>query len=101
MSSSNKNQANPLAKSFQTIKQAYREEALGYSIMFKWHKYFSKGRDSLEDDEHTSRPRVVGTGLKIQELATLVRANSSQMVDEITEAAAAAGISHDTCHRIV
>jgi hypothetical protein len=53
----------------------------------------------LEDDEHTSRSRSVRTELKIQEVATLVRANRSQMVDEIT--AAASGISHGTCHKIL
>jgi hypothetical protein len=42
--------------------------------------------------------------LKIQDDATLVRANRSQMVDEIAAAAAAAaaaGISHGTCHKIL
>jgi hypothetical protein len=61
----------------------------------------------LEDDEHTSQPRTVRTKLKIQEAATLVCANCSQMVDEIAAAAAAAaaeaeaGISHGTCHKIL
>jgi hypothetical protein len=52
----------------------------------------------LEDDEHSSWPRSVRTELNIQEAATLVRANCSQMVDEIT---AAAGISHGTCHKLL
>jgi hypothetical protein len=52
----------------------------------------------LEDDEHTGRPRTVRTELKAQEVATLLRANRSQMVDEII---AAAGISHGTCHKIL
>jgi hypothetical protein len=51
----------------------------------------------LEDDEHTGRPRAVRNKLKIQEVATLVRANRSQTIDEI----AAAGISHGTCHKIL
>jgi hypothetical protein len=48
----------------------------------------------LEDD----KPRTDRTEFKIQEVAMLVRANCSQMVDEI---AAAAGISHGTCHKIL
>jgi hypothetical protein len=51
----------------------------------------------LEDDKHTGWPRTVGTELKIQ-VATLVHANRSQTVGEI---AAAAGISHGTCHNIL
>jgi tRNA uridine 5-carbamoylmethylation protein Kti12 len=77
-----KNLANPLAK--QTIKQAYGEEALSCSDVFKWHKSFAH----LEDDEHTHRARKVRTELKTQEIATLVCANHSQMVDEVAAAAA-------------
>jgi hypothetical protein len=67
-------------------------------LCFKWHKCFVQERESLEDDERTGQPRMVGTELKIQEVAMLVCANRSQIVDEI---AAAAGISHDTCHKIL
>jgi hypothetical protein len=54
----------------------------------------------LEGDEHTGRPRTIRTELEIQEVATLVRANRFQMIDEIT-AAAAAGFSHGTCYKIL
>jgi hypothetical protein len=83
---------------FQMIKQAYGKEALGHSAVFKWHKHFAQGKDSLEYDKHTGRPRMVRTELKIQEVVTLVCANNSQMIDET---AAAAGISHGTCHNIM
>jgi hypothetical protein len=89
---------NSTSETFQMIKQVYGEEVLGRSAVFKWHKRFVQGRDSLEDDEHISRPRTIRTELKIQEVATLVHANCSQMVDEI---AAVAGISLGTCHRIL
>jgi hypothetical protein len=85
------------SETFQMIKQAYGEEALGRSAVFKWHKCFAQGKDSLKDDEHAGRQRTVGTELKIQEVAMLVRANSSQTVNE----AAAAGISYGTCHKIL
>jgi hypothetical protein len=32
------------------INQAYGKEALGRAV-FKWHKRFAQGRESLEDDE--------------------------------------------------
>jgi hypothetical protein len=86
------------SETFQMIKQAHGEEALGHSAVFKWQKCFAEGRDSLEDDEHTGRPRTVRIELKIQEVAILVCANRSQMVDEITTAAK---ISHATCHKIL
>jgi hypothetical protein len=80
------------------IMQAYSEEALDHNAVFKCHKCFAQGRDSLEDDEYTGPPRTVRTELKIQEVATLVHANHSQKVDGIT---AAAGISHGTFHTIL
>jgi hypothetical protein len=84
------------SETFQMIKQTYSEEASG--AVSKWHKHFAQGRDSLEDDEHTDRPKTVRTALKIHEIATSVHANSSQTIDEI---AATAGISHGTCHKIL
>jgi hypothetical protein len=68
--------------------------------VFKWYKRFAQGRETLENDEHFGWPRMVRTELNIQEVATLLCANRSQMVDEIA-AAAAAGISHGTCHKIL
>jgi hypothetical protein len=55
---------------------------------------FCTGRDSLEDDEH----RTIRTELKIQEVASLMRAHGSQIVDEV---AAAIRISHGTFHKIL
>jgi hypothetical protein len=58
------------SETYQMIKQVYSEEALGHSAVFKWYKRFAQGRDSLEDDEHTGRPRTLRTVLRIQEVAT-------------------------------
>jgi transposase len=91
------NLGKPASEIFQMIKQAYDEEAMGRSAVFKWHKRLAQGRDNLENDEHTGRPRTIRTELKIQEVAMLVRADRSLMADEI----AAAGISHGTCHKIL
>jgi hypothetical protein len=74
-------------ETFQMMKQAYSEEALGHIVVFKWYRPFAQGRDNLEDDEHTGRARTVRTELRTQEVATLVLANLSHTVDE------AAGIS--------
>ncbi|KAJ4445277.1 hypothetical protein ANN_07078 [Periplaneta americana] len=59
---------------------------------------FLQGRDSLEDDVHTGRPQTIRTECKIQEVATLGRANRSQSVDDI---AATVGVSHGTCYKIL
>jgi hypothetical protein len=77
--------------------QAHGQEELGFIAVFKWHKYFAQGRDNLEDDKHTGRPRTVRTEFKIQEVATLVRTNRSQTVDEVARAAAV--IIHGICQK--
>lgn len=85
-------------ETLQLIRQVYGEDALGRSAVFKWHQRFSQGRDSLEDDQRMGRPPTVRTERKIEEVATVVRANRSQSVDDI---AAAVGVSHGTCHKIL
>jgi hypothetical protein len=67
--------------------------------VFKWHKRFTQGKDSLEIEEHTGRLRMVRTELEIQEVATLERDNRSQAVHEA--AAAAAGTGCGSCHRFL
>lgn len=80
------------------IQQVYGEEAMGRSAAFKWHKRFAEGRDSLDDDAHTGRPRTARTEGKILEVQRVVRDNRSQSIDDI---AAATGISHGSCHAIL
>jgi hypothetical protein len=67
---------------------------LGHGAVFKRHKHFARGIDSLKDGAHGT-VKNGRTELKIQEVTMLVHANRSQMVDEVAEAAA--GISHGTC----
>jgi hypothetical protein len=49
------------SETFQMTKQAYGEDALASSAVFKKHKH-------LEDDEHTGRPRTVKTELRCKML---------------------------------
>ncbi|KAJ4442695.1 hypothetical protein ANN_04284 [Periplaneta americana] len=86
------------AETFQMMQQVYGEDALNRSVVFRWHRRFLQGRDSLEDDVRTGRPQTIRTERKIQEVATLVRANRSQSVYDI---AATVGVSHGTCYKIL
>jgi hypothetical protein len=56
------------SETFQMIKKAYGEETLSLNAVFKWHKRFAQGRDILQDDEHTGRPRTFRSELKNQKL---------------------------------
>jgi hypothetical protein len=50
------------------------------------------------EEEPNGQSRIVRTELRIQEVAMLVHGNHSQVVGEV---ATAAGITLDTCHRIL
>jgi hypothetical protein len=84
------------SETFQMIKQEHNGEALSCNAAFKWDRCFAQGRDSLEDDELTSQPRMVNSELRIQKVA--MHANHFKTLHEV---AAAAGSSHGTCHKIL
>jgi hypothetical protein len=64
---------------FQMIKQEHGEEVLGCCAVFKWHKRFAQGRDSLEDDEHTGRLRTVRTEFKSQKVRSKILSDDRKM----------------------
>jgi hypothetical protein len=89
-------------ETFQMMRQMYNEDPWAVVLCLS-DKRFAQGRDILEDIEHTAQPRKVRTKFMIQRIAMLMHANSFQMVNEVTAAAAAAAvvISHGTCQRIL
>ena len=68
------------------------------AVLCKCHKLLYSVVDILEDGVRTDRPRTIRTKPKIEEVATLVRANRSQSVDDL---AVAVGICHGTRHKIL
>ena len=55
-------------ETIQMMQQVYGDDALSRSVVFRWHRLFSQGKDSLEDDLRTDRPQTVRTERKIEEL---------------------------------
>jgi hypothetical protein len=43
-------------ETFEMLKSAYGEECLSRTSVFKWHKRFKEGRESLQDDEWKGHP---------------------------------------------
>jgi len=39
------------------LSEAYGGEAMKNSSVFEWHKRFKEGRENVEDDERSGRPR--------------------------------------------
>jgi hypothetical protein len=84
-------------ETFNMMQQVYGEETSGCSATFKRHQCFAQGRDSLLN-ESSGQPKAVGTERRVKDISTLVRANNSRLVDDIT---AAVWLSYGTCHIIL
>ncbi|UYV74091.1 hypothetical protein LAZ67_11002081 [Cordylochernes scorpioides] len=59
------------SKTHELIKEAFGDAALSRSITFEWFSRFLKGREKVNDDQHTGRPRSLRceeNKLKIKEL---------------------------------
>jgi len=80
------------------LRRDVLEESVEVRLSTQWHQRFAEERKRLDDDERTGRPTTVQTERKIEEVAMVVRANRSKLVDDI---AAAVRISHGTCHKIL
>uniref|UniRef100_A0A7I5EEK2 HTH_48 domain-containing protein n=1 Tax=Haemonchus contortus TaxID=6289 RepID=A0A7I5EEK2_HAECO len=52
-------QGKSAAESHRTISEVFGDEALSESQCRRWFQRFKKGNESLEDEEHGSRPHVV------------------------------------------
>ena len=78
--------------------QVYGDDLLRPIVVFRWHLLFSQGRDNFEDDVLTGRSQTVRTESNIEEVAMSVSANRFQSVHDL---AAAIGVSHYTCYKIL
>lgn len=58
---------------FWRKQQVYGDDSLSRARVFVWHKRFSDGRDSVEDNERPGRPVTVSTSQKIARISEMVR----------------------------
>ena len=45
----------------QIMQQVYSDYALSCSVVFRWNRHFSQGRDSYENDVRIGRPQTIRT----------------------------------------
>jgi hypothetical protein len=46
------------SETLQILTKAYGADAMKKSSVFEWHKRFKEGREDVEDDERTGRPKT-------------------------------------------
>ncbi|UYV63204.1 hypothetical protein LAZ67_2003440 [Cordylochernes scorpioides] len=67
------------------MKQVYGTLCLSKSNVFIWHKRFSDGINTLEDDKHTGRPSSSKTPESIEKVREFVANNRSASLKMMAE----------------
>lgn len=86
------------AEIVRRLHHVFGDDALGRTTVFKWIERFKTGRQSLEDNERTGRPKATDDGEKAKIIEEVVLGDRCLTVREI---AAATGISKTSTHRIM
>ncbi|UYV82444.1 K02A2.6-like [Cordylochernes scorpioides] len=66
------------SETYILMKQVYGTLCLSKSNVFIWHKRFSDGRNTLEDDKHTGRPSSSKTPESIEKVREFVENNDGR-----------------------
>ncbi|UYV61188.1 hypothetical protein LAZ67_1003762 [Cordylochernes scorpioides] len=85
-------------ETYELIKEAFGDAALSRSRTFEWFSRFQKGREKVNDDQHTGRPRSLRfeeNNLKIKEL---IKSNRRISIKDLSSET---GLSVGLCHQIV
>ncbi|XP_062577987.1 protein GVQW3-like [Saccostrea cucullata] len=80
------------------LKQSGKHCKVSRSLVFKWHKRFSDGRDSLHDDTREGRPSFRDCNAVKEEVRDVIDSDRRLTVREI---AGKCGISKTTVHEIL
>mgnify|MGYP003623259327 CR=1 FL=1 len=60
-------------ETFEMVQQAYKDQALGKTQVFEWHKRFKGGHEDLEDSPRPGRPVTAKTEVNINTIDSIVR----------------------------
>jgi len=80
------------------IQQAFGDQSLSRAQVFQWHARFKTGRTSVDDDEHTGRPRSCTTPETVARIQELVCQDRRWTIHNIAEEV---GIGYGTCQWIL
>jgi len=80
------------------IQQAFGDQSFSRAQVFQWHAPFRNGRTSIDDDEHTGRPRICTTVETVARIQELVHQDRRRTIHEIAEEVE---IGYDTCQRVL
>jgi transposase len=85
-------------KTFEMLREAFREHSLSRTVVFEWHSRFKAGRVSAEDDKRSGRPSTSKTAENVEKIQELIHEDHRQTTHELTDAG---GISYAVCQEIL
>ena len=84
-------------ETMKMMKDANRSSNVSRSLVFKWHKRFSEGRESLKDDTGRGRKRIVNAGA-VTAVKSLIEEDRRLTVSDISTKV---GVSYGSVHSIL
>ena len=72
-------------KIHRILCEAYGDDAMAHSAIWKWVKRFKQGKQSIRDEPRPGRPKTSATPEKLQKLDDLIKANRRIRVTDLAE----------------
>jgi len=72
-------------ETYQSLQQAYGENAMGPTQVFDWFRRFKEGRTSVERDPHLGRPSTSRNEEIIAKVRTIIHNNRRLTVQETAD----------------
>jgi len=85
-------------ETYEKLRRAYGEHALSRTHVFRWHKAFLDGRESVEDETRCGRPCTSKTDENMTKMRDLVRSDRRLTVRMISSVL---NLNRQTVHEIL
>jgi hypothetical protein len=85
-------------ETFEMLKTAFGNEALGWTQTYKWWKHFKDCRTSTDDDPRSGQPSVFKTDEIVPKLGEVICSHRRLTVHEVAEEIS---IMKTVCHEVL
>ncbi|UYV77210.1 hypothetical protein LAZ67_15000136 [Cordylochernes scorpioides] len=85
-------------ETYELIKEAFGDAALSCSSTFEWFSRFLKGREKVNDDQHTGSPRSLRCEENKLKIKEFIKSNRRISIKDLSSET---GLSVGLCHQIV
>lgn len=85
-------------ETFEMLKTAYKDDALGKTQVFEWFSRFKKGEMSIDDKPRSGRPSTSRTDENVAKIREIVLEDRRRTIDEMVELS---GVTWSSVQRIL